>query len=78
MYLCKNLSLGTFLGCSYFFTTSEADVLINSVLRQNTACMEKECQKNAMIPIPMMLDVMMMVQIEKRFCNISSAYFDEI
>ena len=28
-----------FLGCSYFFTKSEADVLINSVLRQNTACM---------------------------------------
>ena len=27
-----------FLGCSYFFTISEADVLINSVLRQNTAC----------------------------------------
>ena len=27
-----------FLGCSYFFAKSEADVLINSVLRQNTAC----------------------------------------
>ena len=27
-----------FLGCSYFFIKSEADVLINSVLRQNTAC----------------------------------------
>ena len=26
------------VGCSYFFTKSEADVLINSVLRQNTAC----------------------------------------
>ena len=26
-----------FLECSYFFTKSEADVLINSVLRQNTA-----------------------------------------
>ena len=38
MYLCQNLSLGMFLECSYFFTTSEADVLINSVLRQNTAC----------------------------------------
>ena len=38
MYLCKNLSLGMFLGCSYYFTISEADVLINSVLRQNTAC----------------------------------------
>ena len=38
MYLCENLSLGMFLGCSYFFTISEADVLINSVLRQNTAC----------------------------------------
>ena len=38
MFLCKNLSLGTFLGCSYFFTKSAADVLINSVLWQNTAC----------------------------------------
>ena len=27
-----------FLKCSYFFTKYEADVLINSVLRQNTAC----------------------------------------
>ena len=27
-----------FLGCSYFFSKSEADVLINSVLRQNAAC----------------------------------------
>ena len=27
-----------FLECFYFFTKSEADVLINSVLRQNTAC----------------------------------------
>ena len=36
--LSRNLSLGMFLGCSYFFTISEADVLINSVLRQNTAC----------------------------------------
>ena len=26
--------------CSYFFSKSEADVLINSVLRQNTACTE--------------------------------------
>ena len=40
MYLGKNLSLGMFLRCSYFFTISEADVLINSVLRQNTACNE--------------------------------------
>ena len=38
MYLCQNLSLSMFLECSYFFTKSEADVLINSVLRQNTAC----------------------------------------
>ena len=40
MSLCENLSLGMFLRCSYFFTISEpeADVLINSVLRQNTAC----------------------------------------
>ena len=44
MYLCKNLSLGTFLGCSYFFTISEADVLINSVLRQNTACSKSKTQ----------------------------------
>ena len=29
------------LGCSYFFTKSEADVLINSVLGQNTACSAK-------------------------------------
>ena len=28
-----------FLRCSYFFTKSEADVLMNSVLRQNTECM---------------------------------------
>ena len=26
-----------FLGCSYFFTKSEVDVLINGVLGQNTA-----------------------------------------
>ena len=32
MCLCKNLSLGIFLGCSHFFTISEADVLMNSVL----------------------------------------------
>ena len=38
IYLCQNLSLSMFLECSYFFTKSEADVLINSVLRQNTAC----------------------------------------
>ena len=38
IFLCWNLSLSMFLGCSYFFTKSEADVLINSVLRQNTAC----------------------------------------
>ena len=38
IYLYKNLSLSMFLGCSYFFIKSEADVLINSVLRQNTAC----------------------------------------
>ena len=38
IYLCQNLSLSMFLGCSYFFTKSEAYVLINSVLRQNTAC----------------------------------------
>ena len=36
--LCENLSLSMFLRCSYFFTKSEADVLKNSVLRQNTAC----------------------------------------
>ena len=41
MYLCQNLSLSMFLECSYFFTKSEADVLINSVLRQNTACMQR-------------------------------------
>ena len=28
-----------FLGCAYFFTKSEAYVLINSVIKQNTACM---------------------------------------
>ena len=38
IHLCQNLSLSMFLECSYFFTKSEADVLINSVLRQNTAC----------------------------------------
>ena len=27
-----------FLGCSYFFTKSEANVPIDSVLKQNTAC----------------------------------------
>ena len=30
-----------FLECSYFFTKSEADFLINSVLRQNTACTDQ-------------------------------------
>ena len=39
MSLCENLSLGMFLWCSHFFAISEADVLLNSVLRQNTACM---------------------------------------
>jgi len=41
MYSHKNLSLSMFLRCSYFFIKSEADVLINSVLRQNTACRER-------------------------------------
>ena len=41
IYLCQNLSLSMFLGCSYFFTKSEADALINSVLRQNTACTDQ-------------------------------------
>ena len=47
MYLCQNLSLSMFLECSYFFTKSEADVLINSVLRQNTACIfsQKDLKK---------------------------------
>ena len=47
MYLCGNLSLGMFLRCSYFFTISEADVLINSVLRQNTACSGKSSYREA-------------------------------
>ena len=49
MYLGKNLSLGMFLRCSYFFTISEADVLINSVLRQNTACIYNNNQNHKTI-----------------------------
>ena len=51
MYLCKNLSLGTFLGCSYFFTKFEADVLINSVLRQNTACMSEHEHRQVILSV---------------------------
>ena len=45
IYSCQNLSLSIFLGCPYFYTKSEADVLINSVLRQNTACSIQRCSE---------------------------------
>ena len=39
-----------FLRCSYFLAKSEADVLTNSVLRQNTACSSPQLVFSLLVP----------------------------